>query len=148
MLVSSGHIEYAPLLAELHGHCFPVGWSKKEMENLLGLPSTIAWVTEDSFLICSHVLDEMEILTIGVLPDKRKQHLASLLLEDLMTYAQSHEVRKIFLEVSIQNKPAQGLYTKFGFVRSGIRKAYYSTPTGPEDALCLVKKVHKGKSLP
>ena len=142
MLVSSGHIEYAPLLAELHGRCFPVGWSKKEMENLLGLPSTIAWVTEDSFLICSHVLDEMEILTIAVLPNKRKQHLASHLLEELMIYAQNHEVHKIFLEVSAKNKPAQGLYAKFGFVQTGIRKAYYSTPTGSEDALCLVKKIH------
>jgi len=141
MLVFSGHTEYATLLAELHKHCFPIPWSEKEMFNLLQLPSTIAWVTEDCFLICSRVLDEMEILTIGVLPEKRKQHLASRLLEALITYAKSNNVHKIFLDVSVQNQPAQGLYAKFGFIRNGVRKAYYSTPAGVEDALCLIKEI-------
>lgn len=144
MLVSNGHTEYAPLLAALHERCFPVSWSEKEMSDLLCLPSTIAWVTEESFLICGHVLDEMEILTIGVLPEKRKQHLATQLLENLITYAQGNGVRKIFLEVSTHNKAAQSLYAKFGFTKAGIRKAYYTTPNGTEDALCLVKKLSDG----
>ena len=144
MLVSSGHIEYAPLLAELHGRCFALPWSEKEMADLLRLPSTIVWVTEYAFLICSRVLDEMEILTIGVLPEKRKQHLATQLLEDLIIYAKGNDVHKIFLEVSVTNKPAQNLYTKFGFTKSGIRRAYYTTEAGTEDALCLIKKLSDG----
>ena len=144
MLVFNGHTEYAPLLAELHSRCFPTPWSKKEMSDLLHLPSTIAWVTEESFLICSHVLDEMEILAIGVLPEKRKLHLATQLMENLIIYATKNNVHKIFLEVSVTNKPAQGLYAKFGFTKSGIRRAYYTTEAGTEDALCLVKKLSDG----
>ena len=141
MLVSSGHSEYAKLLAVLHGRCFSVPWSEKEMANLLNLPSTIAWVTEERFLICSHVLDEMEILTIGIIPEKRKKHLATQLLEDLITYAKENGIHKIFLDVSVNNKAAQGLYAKFGFTQVGVRKAYYTTPKGAEDALCLVKNI-------
>ena len=141
MLVSSGHIEYAPILAALHQLCFPVPWTEEEISKLLELSTTVTWVTKDSFLICSHVLDEMEILAIGVLPEKRKQHLASSLLDSLILYARNNGVQRIFLEVSVQNEPAKNLYAKFGFVKTGIRKDYYTTPTGPKDAFCLVKKI-------
>ena len=139
MLVSSGQIEYAPVIAELYRQCFSNNWSVSDIQKILALPTTIGWVTEKSFLLCSRVLDEMEIISIGVLPAYRQMHLASNLITDLIAYATREKIKKIFLEVSILNMPAQGLYTKFGFKQTGIRHGYYQTENGPVDALCLAK---------
>ena len=141
MLVSSGQVEFAPVLAELYRQCFPDKWSVPEIQKILGLPSTIGWITEKGFLICAQVLDEIEIITIGVLPKYRRMHMGSALLSDLMDYAHNKKIKKIFLEVSVLNTPAQGLYARFGFKQMGIRKAYYQTENGPVDALCLVKEL-------
>ena len=141
MLVSSGQTEYAPVIAELYRNCFNDQWSASEIRQILALPTTIAWVTEKGFLICSRVLDEMEIISIGILPAYRRMHLASNLLSDLMDYAGRQKIKKIFLEVSTLNIPAQSLYNRFGFTQPGIRKNYYKTESGPVDALCLTKVI-------
>ena len=141
MLVSSGQIEYAPVIAELYRQCFPDKWSATEIQKILRLPTTIGWVTEKGFLICSKVLDEVEIISIGVLPNYRRMHIGSTLLSGLIDYAGRKKIKKIFLEVSVLNIPAQGLYARFGFKQTGIRKAYYQTENGMVDALCLVKEI-------
>ena len=141
MLVSSGQTEYAPVIAELYRHCFPDKWSVTEIQKILALPSTVGWVTEKGFLLCSQVLDEMEIISIGVLPEYRRMHVASGLMTDLIKYATRKKIKKIFLEVSVLNMPAQRLYAQFGFKQTGIRQGYYMTENGPQDALCLTKEL-------
>lgn len=139
MLVSSGQTEYAPVIAELYRHCFSDKWSVSEIQQILALPSTVGWVTEKGFLICSRVLDEIEIISIGILPDYRRMHLASSLISDLINFARHEKIKKIFLEVSTLNTAAQGLYAHFGFKQTGYRKNYYQTENGPVDALCLTR---------
>ena len=141
MLVSSGQTEYAPVIAELYKHCFKDRWSVSEIEQILALPTTIGWVTEKGFLICTRVLDEMEIISIGVLSEYRRMHLASALMRELMNYAKQEKVKKIFLEVSALNIAAQRLYGGFGFKQTGVRKGYYPTENGMVDALCLTKEI-------
>ncbi len=48
---------------------------------------------------------------------------------------------KIFLEVHKDNLAAINLYKKFNFVEVGIRKNYYKTKYGKQDALVLVLDV-------
>lgn len=139
MFIADAQTAFAPVIAELHRHCFQVPWSESDIRDLLCLPTTVGWVTESSFLLCSRVVDEMEILTVGVLPTCRRQGLASTLLTDLISYARQNQVRRIFLEVSVQNIPAQKLYSHFGFIKTGIRPGYYKTASGTTDALCLTK---------
>ncbi|MDY6407866.1 MAG: ribosomal protein S18-alanine N-acetyltransferase [Pseudomonadota bacterium] len=139
MLVSNGQVEYAPVIAELYRHCFPDKWIESDIRKILALPSTVGWVTEKCFLICSLALDEMEIISIGVLPKYRKMHLGSNLMAELIKFAKMRGVKKIFLEVSIQNQPAINLYQKFGFTQTGIRKNYYHTEDGLIDALNMMK---------
>ena len=43
----------------------------------------------------------------------------------------------LFLEVRPSNLAAQALYTRFGFRRVSVRKAYYPSHSGREDALVL-----------
>ena len=141
MLVSNGQIEYAPVLAELYRHCFPDKWSLNEIRKILMLPTTIGWLNQKGFLICSEVLDEMEIISIGVLPEYRRMHIASGLFQELLDYAKHKKIKKIFLEVSVLNIPAQKLYAQFGFKQTGIRHNYYKTENGMADALCLTKEI-------
>lgn len=139
MLVASGDTAFSPILSTIHKQCFERSWTEQEMYTLLSLPTTIGWLTEQGFLLCSHVADEMEILTIGVLPAFRQQGVAFHFIQDLFVYAQQHQVKHIFLEVSSENIPAQRLYQKAGFLKTGSRKNYYKTARGFIDAFCFTK---------
>ena len=48
------------------------------------------------------------------------------------------DIRKIFLEVSVENTPAINFYLKNGFKKIGIRKAYYKVKEQRKDALRLL----------
>ena len=49
-----------------------------------------------------------------------------------------NNIRKIFLEVSIENTQAINFYLKNGFKKIGIRKAYYKVNKQRIDALRLL----------
>lgn len=129
---------HACVLGALHTASFDEPWTEHAFAELLKLPTTIGWCDEKGFILCSHVLDEMEIMTICTHPDFRRQGIAENLLMTMMDYAQLAKVSKIFLEVRSDNIPAQKLYEKMGFVENGIRKGYYTTRQGPIDAVCMV----------
>ena len=134
-------IFFAPITAKIHGKCFDKGWSEEEFAKLLQLPTSRLWMTEEGFLLCSEVADEMEILTICVLPEFRRQHIAQDLLFELFRYAKGQKVKRIFLEVAEDNVAAQKLYSGAGFKQTGKREGYYKRKNGAVDALCFTKKI-------
>ena len=134
-------IFFAPITAKIHKKCFDKGWSEEEFHKLLALPTTRLWMTEEGFLMCSEVADEMEILTVCVLPEFSRQHIAQDLLFELFRYAKTQKIKRIFLEVAEDNEAAQKLYSASGFKQTGKREGYYVRKTGSVDALCLTKKM-------
>ena len=134
-------IFFAPIAAKIHGKCFDRGWSEEEFQKLLALPTSRLWMTEEGLLLCSEVAGEMEILTICVLPEFRRQHVAQDLLYELFHYAKAQKVKRIFLEVAEDNPAAQKLYSGAGFKETGRRKGYYARKNSTIDALCLTKKI-------
>lgn len=88
-------------------------------------------------VVISLVLDEVEILDFEIDPEKRHQGYGTRLMQFLLKFAGEHKVKKIFLEVRVSNQNAIKLYEKFGFKQIAIRKDYYKTKTGREDALVL-----------
>ena len=140
MSLSKG-VFFAPAAAAIHALCFNESWKREEFEKLLALPTSRLWIDEKALLLCSEVPDEMEILTLGVIPEKRRQHLAQKLLEDLFQYAKNQQVKRIFLEVAEDNKAAQKLYFKMGFIETGRRSDYYHHKNKTIDALCLTKEI-------
>lgn len=132
-------IAHAPALAALHRTAFDIPWTEEAFYTLLALPTTYGFICEDGFILCSYVLDEMEILTICTVPQKRRQGIARALLSIAEDFAKTQGVFRIFLEVAAQNKPAQDLYTTHGFIQTGRRNKYYKTTEGFDDALCLTK---------
>lgn len=132
-------ITYALPAHKIHEQCFEKGWSEKEFQDLLALPSSRLWMDEEALLLCSHVADEMEILTIGVLPEHRQKGKAFALLKEMFQYAKENKVAHLFLEVAENNPAAIRLYEKAGFTLMGKRKGYYQK--GTVDALTYQKTI-------
>ena len=64
----------------------------------------------------------IEILLIYVKVEYRQKHIATSLLNNIDITSGD----RILLEVSVDNKPAIGLYKKFNFVEINRRKGYYN----------------------
>lgn len=132
---------HAEAAACLHRLSFDFPWKETDFFSLLSLPTTIGWINKDCLIVCSKVLDEVEILTICVHPSARRQGKGFSLLSYLIKKAQDMKIRRIFLEVSIENKVAISLYEKVGFQQIGYRQQYYRTKIGFCDALCYEKQL-------
>jgi len=83
------------------------------------------------------VLDELHVNNLAVLPEYRRQGVASALLARVLEAGASMGSRRATLEVRHSNDAARRLYGGFGFVVAGIRRAYYTNPI--EDALVLCR---------
>ena len=93
------------------------------------------------FYIASKVLDLVEIFTIAVDEAYRKRGIGEELLSHLIEKSKASGAREIWLEVSVKNFKAIGLYEKFGFEKNGIRKNYYQKLG--EDAYNMKRKLYE-----
>ena len=107
----------------------PMGaqWTLSQLETELDNPRAVFLVAEFEGAVVGHllawqVLDEVELLTISVLPMHRKQGFGRSLLEALLA-ADSASV--VFLELRASNAPARALYRSAGFNETGTRRSYY-----------------------
>jgi ribosomal-protein-alanine N-acetyltransferase len=87
------------------------------------------------FCSCWRVVDELHINNIAVMPEWRRQGIASALLTRALGDAAHQGARRATLEVRRSNAAAQRLYGRFGFSVAGVRHGYYTAPV--EDALIL-----------
>ena len=76
------------------------------------------------------------MLTLFVPKARRRQGVATALLEAAIARASQAQAASLFLEVSDANAPARALYAGFGFTEVGRRKRYYKDGA---DALVLRK---------
>ncbi len=81
------------------------------------------------------VADEAHITNIAVRISHRNQGLGELLLISLIDLAVKLNARLMTLEVRVSNTTAQSLYAKYGFVKVGLRRGYYTD--NKEDALLM-----------
>ncbi|MDP6953252.1 MAG: GNAT family N-acetyltransferase [Alphaproteobacteria bacterium] len=133
---------HAEALAALHGLCFPEGWAAEAFANLLGTPGSaavIAVVEEPAgFLLWRLLGDEAEIITLGVVPHRRRSGIAGLLMADACDRAAAGGATSIVLEVAVDNQPACAFYTAQGFAEVGMRRGYYRRAGAPSvDAVIL-----------
>lgn len=82
-----------------------------------------------------HVLDELHINNLAVLPELRRIGIGSTLLTFVLKKGEELGARRATLEVRRSNQKALLLYERFGFTVAGVRAGYYSKPV--EDALVL-----------
>ena len=80
--------------------------------------------------LCRQVMDEMEILTLGVVPEARRHGVATRLFQSVLEGARESNVRRVFLEVAVTNGAALRLYERAGFMPVGHRPRYYRARDG------------------
>lgn len=81
------------------------------------------------------VLDELHINNLAVAPERRRQGVATALLDRVMREGVTLGAERATLEVRRSNEIARRLYERFGFYVAGVRRGYYTQPV--EDALVL-----------
>jgi len=84
------------------------------------------------------ILDEAHITNIAVHPEFRNLKVGSLILESLITDSKKEGASSMTLEVRVSNINAQKLYSKYNFVTSGTRKAFYQD--NKEDCLIMWRR--------
>ena len=89
------------------------------------------------FLYFDHIYDRIEIQYIYVNEEKRKNNIASKLLEKLIAESKKFACVNITLEVNVNNIAAIKLYEKYGFKKVAIREKYY----GSEDGLLMIREM-------
>lgn len=144
--------ELAAALAAVHAASFPTAWDETAMRRLLGANASRAFVALEGydhvplgFVLAFVAVDEAEILSLAVLPERRRQGLARRLVQHLEAAAMEAGAERLFLEVETGNDAALALYRKLGFVEVGRRKDYYVQPGAePQDALVLAKPLAAG----
>ena len=137
--MTSAHLDAA---AELERSCFAHPWSRNSLQSELNNPHSVFLAAcEDGELIgyvgMSVVVDEGYIFNVAVNEAYRRRGVGSALIRELVTYGKKHGLCFITLEVRQSNAPAVALYDRFGFIKVGERKNYYSDPA--ENALLLTK---------
>jgi ribosomal-protein-alanine N-acetyltransferase len=133
------------LLAELHRRCFTATWdrpwSAQSFAEILAMPGAAGLLASlgpepVGFGLTLQAADEVELLLLAVLPDRRGHGIAGKLLSNLLAMAGAKGARRALLEVADANRAAIACYARIGFAVCGRRKHYYP---GSTDALILDK---------
>lgn len=135
--------EDIPEAAALERRVFPDPWSEAMLRSGMAEASQFYFCAREhngmlaGYAAVMAVLDEGELLRIGVVPGFRRQGVAGMLMERIFRTAAEGKLAFMLLEVRKGNIPAIRLYEKYGFSSEGIRKNYYQNPA--EDALIMRK---------
>ena len=130
------------LLSGLEQQCFAPPWSEKQLITYLSNSRSCGYLLLNDeqvvgFALYSTLLDEAELLQIGIVPQSRGQGLGEQLLRQSQRDLREKAIERILLEVRITNKAAIGLYHKLGYQQDGLRKGYYPAAEGREDAVLM-----------
>ena len=86
------------------------------------------------YCIVAHAAEEVHVLNICVGPEYRREGCARLLIKNEISIGAESGAKEIYLEVRVSNLGAIDLYKGLGFKNVGVRKDYYPTGSGREDA--------------
>ena len=136
-------------LFALDQQCFPDHWSKSQWQTYLSkadrFPCFTLFNGEEpiGFALYQTLFDEVELLRIGVVPDRRGQGWAAKMLADQLEQFAGDGVNRVILEVRVSNEAAIRLYQSVGFTTDGLRKHYYPLigQEGREDAILMSRPV-------
>jgi len=119
-------------------------WSQEGLQELAHSSDGLALVSEadgevSGFLVGRQVVDEAEILNLGVARARRRRGDGGALLTAALDEFVARGVSRVFLEVRESNEAGIAFYTKHGFAKTGRRPKYYTDPA--EAAVLMEKKL-------
>ncbi len=124
-------------IADLHRLCFPhKPWSASDFADLKKSGCEII-ASDNGFIVYRTILDQAEIITIGVHPDTRRAGIGAALLEIMERDVAKSGATQIFLEVASTNTAAHALYIAHGYRDVGRRPKYYDGI----DAILMAKDI-------
>lgn len=123
-----------PIMADAFDPAYGEAWTAAQCLATLVLPDCQLLLARDGnelcgFAITRWVLDNEELLMIGVAPQYQRQKVGASLLKDIEQSARRAGRNKLFLEVRDGN-PAYDFYYQSGFKPIGRRKNYYKMTNG------------------
>ncbi|MCL2313756.1 MAG: ribosomal protein S18-alanine N-acetyltransferase, partial [Proteobacteria bacterium] len=128
-------------LAHIETCCSKNPWGVGMLEDAMEMEGAWGWAIEEGgilwgFGLFLKVLDELQVLTLCILPEHRRKGYGRKLMQEAESEAKRLGMRRMSLEVRRSNLPALTLYNQMGFIRVGYRKGYYRDG---EDAILMDK---------
>ena len=133
----------AGLISALHQVCFPEDpWNVStvsQMVEMAGFFGRVGRLDGEAagFGLARDLGGEIEILSLGVVPARRRVGIGSAILDSICLEAQRRRAECVLLEVAVDNYGARALYAGRGFTIVGRRPHYYRQAARPIDALIL-----------
>ena len=125
------------ILVQAHAACFAAPSHDNSIAETFYLPGVFGIIGLDKmdgavtgFAVCRLVLEEAELLSIGILPARRRLGWGRALLCAVFSEARNNGANTIVLEVAEGNVAAQSLYRALGFTPVGKRASYYYAGPG------------------
>jgi [ribosomal protein S18]-alanine N-acetyltransferase len=123
-----------PVMEDAFDSAFGEAWTAAQCLSTLSMPGSLLQIAKRrdevvGFTLSRWVLDEEELLLIGVSRSARRQGVGRILVNRLMDEARSFQRASIFLEVRDGNS-AQSFYHEMGFRPVGRRAGYYKAKDG------------------
>ncbi|AXW86940.1 ribosomal-protein-alanine N-acetyltransferase RimI [Lonsdalea britannica] len=120
-------------------HAFP--WTEKTFLSNQGERYFNVKLSNDAqmvaFAITQIVLDEATLFNIAVHPEHQRKGYGRALMEHLIAELEQRGILTLWLEVRASNQQAIALYQFLGFNEVSIRRNYYPTTEGREDAIIM-----------
>ncbi|MBL81320.1 MAG: hypothetical protein CMM80_02020 [Rhodospirillaceae bacterium] len=89
------------------------------------------------FILLQQAADTADIIELGVRASVRRQGIGRHLLEQGLRLANEHGIKRVMLDVEVNNKVAYKLYRSAGFELVGKRPNYYQRKKKSIDSLIL-----------
>jgi ribosomal-protein-alanine N-acetyltransferase len=129
--------------AEIFG---PAAWSRAMIEEGFHLPGERYIGVEDDGALAGYGVtsfdgEALHVLNLAVRAAARNRPQRAALLTAMVEQARAFGATEMWLEVRVDNEPAQRLYESFGFEPIRVRPRYYQ----PEDVDGLVMRLRLGE---
>lgn len=123
----------------IEGSVYPFPWTRGIFHDCLNI-GYLCWLLEidgkiTAYAVMSAAVGEAHLLTIVVAKDEQGKGYGKKMLNEMIQRASYDNANTMYLEVRTSNKTAIQLYHQRGFNELGIRKNYYPSENGREDAL-------------
>ena len=129
-------------IEEIERASYPTPWSRSMFASELSKPSSLCLGAFDpetgrliGYLVISRYVDAWHVMNVAVSPERRRQGIASMLMNRLFDLTSGRSRRGYTLEVRVSNAGAIKLYERLGFRARGVRRGYYTD--NREDALIM-----------
>lgn len=132
--------DFAEIYA-IERRAYPIPWQEPVMRNMVNGQDEKIKILQNGrilgYAFMLTVLDEATLLNITIDPDAQGHGYGRQLLQHLKKILKYKGIGSLFLEVRTSNVSARRLYDSEGFHEIDVRKNYYPTAKGREDAIIM-----------